>query len=383
VLRRDFLAGDATMIRRVIQAAFLPPGSAAAAEDPSRFAVLPQQTEDQLLLSEVHTKLDQCLSFLQREIGYSLLADALPRPGGGVKLVVPPSVPKSAKLPKEQPGVSRDNTQQSNEVLVDREVIRYSPETAKYAHFPDDLVLVWRFVTMLAEISPDAGRKVRTEQLYKNVLQGVRLMHLCDYNYSDVVVTLAYASVYFHSIYGAIGHKMSEFEAAHVCVLLIYLAHSFLLDETCPLRCWQKYVFRKYCTLKVLDAALFRLFSMRKDYGLRVTPEQEKHALTVLLSTTECDVHIRAGRAAVENTFKADSTRDPESSSTVTSAGSTRSTPDSLNSGSGRKANEPRPPARKQESTHARRPNGQEHSLSGRRQGLQDSGPAVRPLVPA
>ena len=25
-------------------------------------------------------------------------------------------------------------------------------------------------------------------------------------------------------------------EAAHVCVLLIYLAHSFLLDETCPLR---------------------------------------------------------------------------------------------------------------------------------------------------
>ncbi|CAJ1444537.1 unnamed protein product [Effrenium voratum] len=61
-------------------------------------------------------------------------------------------------------------------------------------------------------------------------------MHLCDYHYADVVLTLAYASVYFRSAFTAIGQKMSDYEAAHVCVLLIYLAHSFLLDETCPLR---------------------------------------------------------------------------------------------------------------------------------------------------
>lgn len=30
-------------------------------------------------------------------------------------------------------------------------------------------------------------------------LQGIRLMHLCDYHYADVVLTLAYASVYFRS----------------------------------------------------------------------------------------------------------------------------------------------------------------------------------------
>lgn len=27
--------------------------------------------------------------------------------------------------------------------------------------------------------------------------QGIRLMHLCEYHYADVVLTLAYASVYF------------------------------------------------------------------------------------------------------------------------------------------------------------------------------------------
>ncbi|CAE7394456.1 unnamed protein product [Symbiodinium natans] len=90
------------------------------------------------------------------------------------------------------------------------------------------------------------------DTLYKKVLQarravaivyrrlwhsmGIRLMHLCEYHYADVVLTLAYASVYFRSAFNNIGQKMSDYEAAHVCVLLIYLAHSFLLDETCPLR---------------------------------------------------------------------------------------------------------------------------------------------------
>jgi len=161
-----------------------------------------------------------------------------------------------------------------------REVIRFRPQTAKYAHYPDDLVLVWRFTNSLQEFA--SQDRVQHELFYKTVLQGVRLMHLCDYNYSDVVVTLAHASIYFRSTFQAIGYKMSDYEAAHVCVLLIYLAHCFVLDETCPLRCWQKHIFRKYCTLKVLDAALFRLFHMR-DFRLRITEEEEKHALSVLL----------------------------------------------------------------------------------------------------
>merc|ERR1719245_678433 len=77
---------------------------------------------------------------------------------------------------------------------------------------------------------------------------------------------------------------MSSQELAHVVVLLIFVAHSFVLDETCPLRCWQKYIFRKYCTLKVLDAALFKLFQMQ-DFRLKVTQEEERHALSLLLQT--------------------------------------------------------------------------------------------------
>ncbi|CAK0821638.1 unnamed protein product [Prorocentrum cordatum] len=63
---------------------------------------------------------------------------------------------------------------------------------------------------------------------------------------------------------------MTADETAHVVMLLVFLAHCFVLDENCPLRCWQKYIFRKYCTLKVLDAATFRIFQMR-DFRLRVS----------------------------------------------------------------------------------------------------------------
>mmetsp|Transcript_4337 Transcript_4337/g.8661 ORF Transcript_4337/g.8661 Transcript_4337/m.8661 type:complete len:327 (-) Transcript_4337:63-1043(-) len=272
-------------MRSFFEAAFRPPPrSGSSREDSGDFAILPQQSDDELVLSEVHSKLDRVLNFLQHDVGYPLLHDARPQSGGGVQLQRPKSeeeaggpaghkVHPSQRVPKEEPQVADDEAQ---------EVIRFSRNTAKFAHYPDDLVLVWRFAGILAEESPEAGDRVQNEACYRTVLLGIRLMHLCDYNYSDVVVTLAYTSVYFRSTFQAIGHKMSSTEAAHVCVLLMFLAHSYVLDETCPLRCWQKHIFKKYCTLKVLDAALFRLFQIR-GFKLRISEADEKKALSVLL----------------------------------------------------------------------------------------------------
>lgn len=279
-------------------------GEGSGRSEGSGFAVLRQQSEHELALSEVHSKLDQALNFLQRDVGYCLLSDARPDIGGGVRLRQKPAFPQardhvakgvqSARVPQGAPltgaipstsvsGSSaqdkavEEEEQRAREAEV--EPLLLVPETARYAHHKEDLLLVSRFARIISEHSSEAERKVKHEALFKTVLQGVRLMHLCDYPYADVVLVLAYASVYFRSTFEKIGHKMSEHEAAHVCVLLIYLAHSFLLDETCPLRCWQKHIFRKYCTLKVLDAALFRLFQMRKDYGLRITERELQGAL--------------------------------------------------------------------------------------------------------
>lgn len=499
-----------------IEAAFNPTRATEDGQSLSGFAVLPQNTDNELVLSEVHTKLDAALTFLQRDLGYALLDDVRPRPGGGVKLqprassagVAIGKGDRSAKLPKEygrfnpapresailregseelddhvikllhevfarsggklnvgelvelcrrQPafrskedwdrlfwgirngtdqeitweefqafyaersvepgglhssssassstsvprgaGAERHrgsrqqketswsdiwsadlNKQQTEEVglfvlpysvdwqdvldvklqqlkLSPRNLIVYdkdgtvlnlfgdgeislpsserfpltfrvkeespdhatkemlyisqlSKDISKYAQYPCDLILIYRFQHMLYKtVLEDAVRDVylnnvaasgsseknlwdrlqeaerrcstaiNHDGLFKTVLQSVRLMHLCDWDYSDVVLVLAYASVYFRGTFSTIGRKMSPNEAAHVTALLIYLAHSFLLDETCPLRAWQKHIFRKYCTLKVLDAALFRLFKMRPGYSLRITEEEERAAL--------------------------------------------------------------------------------------------------------
>jgi len=174
------------------------------------------------------------------------------------------------------------------------DILELSPEVSRHAHYKCDLVLVSRLVQILfksalqdtlptANGAADADRRctkaLKHDGLYTNCLLAIRLLHLCNYDYADVVLVLAYASVYFRQTFGTLGNEMSPTECSFVMVLLIFLAHVFLLDETCPLRIWQKHIFRQYCTLKVLNAALFRVFQMRPGLSLRITDEEERMAL--------------------------------------------------------------------------------------------------------
>lgn len=308
---------SATMLRRLIEVAAgsrsdSPPTplSASRAHELASYAILPRQKEEELALARVHSRLDRALRFLQREVGYSLLDDLRTQPGGGATLGkgtssaarqkpgVPtmPRAPKgrdsSFRIPKEEVGKTPIGEAREPEHTLDDRVVVFSADTARNAQYPEDIDLVWRFTNILAEASPNAMRMVKQELLYKTVLKSISLLHRCDYHYSDVVVTLAHASVYFRTVFANVGHRMNDYEAAHVTVLLIYLAHSFVLDETCPLRCWHRLIFNRYCTFKVLDAALFRLFRLR-DYGLRISLEEEKHALSALL--TRDDTYVLAG----------------------------------------------------------------------------------------
>lgn len=368
--------------------------SGAAGSDPSRFAVLPPNTQGELTLSEVHSHLDRALRFLQQDVGYALLDDARPRAGAGVRLRQsgpragePPAVgrlPWSCKMPQDAPAASSsarpdppedldsnvmellhetfkrnggklraselaeqlgkvcqwqssfrlngqwDRLFSGNAEDQDMEIawedfqcfyveipkapsdvvdiLELSPEVLRHAHYKCDLVLVSRFGQLLyksamqdslaagmsvADAEKRSKKTVKHDPLYTNVLLAVRLLHLCNYEYADVVLVLAYASVYFRNCYATIGSEMSPTESAHVVVLLIFLAHVFLLDETCPLRIWQKHIFRQYCTLKVLNAALFRVFQMRPGLSLRITDEEESMAL-LGLSGLRYSLHERS-----------------------------------------------------------------------------------------
>mmetsp|Transcript_44429 Transcript_44429/g.81096 ORF Transcript_44429/g.81096 Transcript_44429/m.81096 type:complete len:405 (-) Transcript_44429:267-1481(-) len=216
------------------------------------------------------------------ERGRQTVAPSEPPPGGG-RGPPPPSEDRLAPA-TERTGAGALQPQQQQQTIPPAVAVApgISRDTARYAHhYPDDIDLVLRFTQVLSAVSPDAQRKVRHEGMYKLLLQGVRLMHLCQYEYEDVVLVMAYASVYWKYAFQFIGHKMSSTEAAHVCVLLIYLAHCFLLDETCQLRWWSKQIFKKYCSIKSLDAALFRLLKMRK-YKLLISDEEQIEVLRCL-----------------------------------------------------------------------------------------------------
>merc|ERR1719217_1069249 len=65
-----------------------------------------------------------------------------------------------------------------------------SRSAARYAMYEDDLMLVKRFVLLLSSSSElnyidNRFVGVTTDDLYKMLLRGVRLLHLCEYDYAD------------------------------------------------------------------------------------------------------------------------------------------------------------------------------------------------------
>merc|ERR1712232_1467191 len=96
---------------------------------------------------------------------------------------------------------------------------------------------------------------------------------------------LAHASSYFLDTYAKCGDGMDASEVGNVLALLIFLAHSYVLDETCRLKTWHKYLFTKYCSLDMLSAAVMRLMEIR-NYLLRLEDEDLEQRYTTLLRTS-------------------------------------------------------------------------------------------------
>merc|ERR1719199_16171 len=91
----------------------------------------------------------------------------------------------------------------------------------------------------------------------------MKLLHLCEYGHDDLCVLLGYTSVYFKKTFALCGSHMDRHEVANALVLLLFIAHSYLLDETCPLSVWHTHLFAKYCSMRTLNAAVFRLLDIR------------------------------------------------------------------------------------------------------------------------
>jgi hypothetical protein len=153
-----------------------------------------------------------------------------------------------------------------------------------YAHHPDDVFLVDAFLS-LAEL-PDID-----EDSVKLVLRSVKLLRLCDYSAEDLCSILAHASAYFLDAFGLCGVNMDPSEVGNVLVSLMFVAHCYVQDETCPLHVWHQHLFRKYCPLRTLNSAIIRLLEIRQ-YVLRLSSQELNRRYATLFKACNQNVEV-------------------------------------------------------------------------------------------
>eukprot|EP00927_Polykrikos_kofoidii_P047763 TRINITY_DN42043_c0_g1_i2.p1 TRINITY_DN42043_c0_g1~~TRINITY_DN42043_c0_g1_i2.p1 ORF type:complete len:248 (+),score=29.09 TRINITY_DN42043_c0_g1_i2:108-851(+) len=107
-----------------------------------------------------------------------------------------------------------------------------------------------------------------SSETFRLLLRTVMLLRSCRAPTEDICSVLAHASVYYVDNSRICG-KMSSGEASNILILLIYVAHSYVLDVNCPLHIWHRYLFKQYCKLSTLDKAIIKLLELR-NFGLRV-----------------------------------------------------------------------------------------------------------------
>eukprot|EP00812_Abedinium_dasypus_P010975 NODE_455_length_1551_cov_314.905749.p1 GENE.NODE_455_length_1551_cov_314.905749~~NODE_455_length_1551_cov_314.905749.p1 ORF type:complete len:236 (+),score=48.47 NODE_455_length_1551_cov_314.905749:55-762(+) len=127
-----------------------------------------------------------------------------------------------------------------------------------YAHCTDDIYLLGCFLelTRVSDVDGDS---------LKLLLRALKLLRRCNYSFEDICCILTHASVYFHDADALCGSHMDASEVGNVLVTLMFIAHSYVQDETCPLHIWHQHLFRKYCpSLRTLNAAVIRLLEIRR-----------------------------------------------------------------------------------------------------------------------
>eukprot|EP00747_Dinoflagellata_sp_TGD_P211176 gnl/TRDRNA2_/TRDRNA2_84376_c0_seq1.p1 gnl/TRDRNA2_/TRDRNA2_84376_c0~~gnl/TRDRNA2_/TRDRNA2_84376_c0_seq1.p1 ORF type:complete len:262 (-),score=36.66 gnl/TRDRNA2_/TRDRNA2_84376_c0_seq1:152-937(-) len=137
------------------------------------------------------------------------------------------------------------------------------------AHESLEFALSIRFAVSETEAKKGVSRVVRC----------VRLLKRCNYEWEDIKLVVAHAAVYLRQlIRQGTTRNMDLNELCYAICLIVFLAHSHIFDETCPLRCWHKHIFANYCSIGTLNKALMRLFA-NLSYKLRVDPDELKDVL--------------------------------------------------------------------------------------------------------
>jgi len=135
----------------------------------------------------------------------------------------------------------------------------------RYANTANDIYLLNAFLE-LSEVQDIDGSSI------KLVLLALKFLRNCQYSAVDICSICAHASAYFVDVHNLCGNLMAPEEVGNVLVTAMFLAHSYIQDETCPLYVWHRYLFKGYCCVRELSEAVMRVMTIRR-YVLRLADE--------------------------------------------------------------------------------------------------------------
>mmetsp|Transcript_36799 Transcript_36799/g.88517 ORF Transcript_36799/g.88517 Transcript_36799/m.88517 type:complete len:218 (-) Transcript_36799:160-813(-) len=169
---------------------------------------------------------------------------------------------------------------------------RANADLQSAAHLPSDFALMGKFCSLARFLD----RQVDRDGI-KQMLKAVKMLRLCDYTAEDIRSILSHAAVYVSRTLSVCGDTMDATEASNVLVVLMFVSHSYTMDEHCPLRVWHQHLFAEYCTVKELNAALVRLLNFQGSV-LRVE-EAEHKRISLALKPELTPTQIPATSAGV------------------------------------------------------------------------------------
>jgi hypothetical protein len=214
--------------------------------------------------------------------GYKGVSDGPLSPSGSSTASTASTVAESPDLDRVFNEVT-DSVQDETERTSDMSSIhRTILSQRRHASQQGDLFLITRFIELLALQDIEASSA-------KLLLRALKFLHLCDYTTEEICSILAHASKYFKATYDSCGKVMENGEVGYVLVVLMFIAHSYTQDETCPLAVWHQHLFKRYCPLNVLIAAVFRLMELQQ-FILRLDAKDLEYRYSRLMKAVSSEV---------------------------------------------------------------------------------------------
>lgn len=117
-----------------------------------------------------------------------------------------------------------------------------------------------------------AGLPIGNLEALDLVMRALQLLRSCGFATHEICEVMAHASIYYKDVSRTFG-QVQPSELGYILMLLMFIAHSYVDDEHCPLRIWHKHLFVNYCDMKTLNMAVMLLLKAR-DHNLSVEHEE-------------------------------------------------------------------------------------------------------------